>query len=315
MKAETVKPYVRRRYLLLALLLVLAVYVIVPQVGGFRSSWRLLSHPEPVWTAAAIGLTLSTYLSAALTYRLLAFRPLRYLPTVLVQLAAMFVNRLLPGGIGALGANYAYLRRQRHGRLQAGSLVAVNNLLGLVGHGLWLLILVLASSTAAVPKYEHLGGRLIIAAAVIALIVTGLALLWGWPKFKRRLAGLGRQLVAYRQRSWRLPLAVLSSMMLTIANILALAACALALGVHLPFVVIFLIFTLGLGAGTATPTPGGLGGFEAGLAAGLIAYDIPGATALAVALLYRLVSYWLPLVIGAIAFVFCERRNLFQASD
>jgi uncharacterized protein (TIRG00374 family) len=83
----------------------------------------------------------------------------------------------------------------------------------------------------------------------------------------------------------------------------------LALGIHLSFVPTLLILTFGVGAGAATPTPGGLGGFEAGLVGGFVAYDVNASAALAIALLYRLISYWLTLLIGAGAFIFCQRQK------
>src|SRR5438046_390791 len=102
-----------RRQVLLILLTVAALYVLVPQLGDFRSSWHLLRHPAPVWVLAAGLFTMLTYLAAAGTYKLLAFQNLRYGQLILIQLAAMFVNRLLPTGIGAVGANYAYLRHEK----------------------------------------------------------------------------------------------------------------------------------------------------------------------------------------------------------
>jgi len=87
----------------------------------------------------------------------------------------------------------------------------------------------------------------------------------------------------------------------------------LALGVHLPFIVVVLIFSFGLSTGTVTPTPGGLGGFEAGLTAGFVAYHVGSASALAIALLFRLISYWLMLAIGALAFTVSERKHLFSS--
>jgi uncharacterized membrane protein YbhN (UPF0104 family) len=260
-----------------------------------------------------VGLTAATYLSAAATYCLLAFKPLKYARTVLVQLAAMFVNRLLPGGIGALGSNFVYLRREGHNSTQAGSMVAINNLLGFAGHSLLLLIILLAYS-GHLPAARHMQGRSGFWAGVgIALLAAVLLVLLIRPARQRVTTWgteVGRQLSTYRQRPWRLPAALLSSMTLTLANVGCLAACAEALGVHLSFLTIFLVFSLGISAGTATPTPGGLGGFEAGLVAGMVAYDVNSAAALAVALLYRLISYWLALLAGGIAFIVCQRRGL-----
>jgi len=55
-------------------------------------------------------------------------------------------------------------------------------------------------------------------------------------------------------------------------------------------------------------TPGGLGFVEAGLAATLAAAGIGTQKALAATLLFRLVSFWLPLPIGAVAGWWFRRR-------
>ncbi|HEX5626668.1 MAG TPA: YbhN family protein [Actinomycetota bacterium] len=55
-------------------------------------------------------------------------------------------------------------------------------------------------------------------------------------------------------------------------------------------------------------TPGGLGFVEAGLVGTLSLAGVPGASALAATLLYRLVSYWLPLPLGGIAYLAYRRR-------
>ncbi len=312
MKPEAVKLRPSRRYILVVLVLLLALYVLAPQVGDFHSSWRLLRRPEPGWTIAAIGFTLTTYLSAASNYWLLALRPLSYGRTVVVQLAAMFINRLLPGGVGALGVNYAYLRRQGLGGTNAASVVALNNLMGVAGNGLLVVSLVfLFARTSTQPDYGHTVGTWLKVTLLAAIVLVVVLLALGPGKYKKQFVKLRAQLSGYRRQPWRLPAALGSSMLLTLGNVLCLGACALALGVHLPFAIILLILTLGVGAGAATPTPGGLGGFEAGLAAGFVAYGVDSSAALAVALLYRLVSYWLPIIFGAPALVVCRRRSWF----
>jgi uncharacterized protein (TIRG00374 family) len=70
-----------------------------------------------------------------------------------------------------------------------------------------------------------------------------------------------------------------------------------------------LVLTAGVAGGTLTPTPGGLLGVEAGLIAGFAAFGISTADALAAALLYRLLTYWLALVGGFIAFVYAQHAK------
>lgn len=300
------------RYGLLLIALLVFLYAIVPQFGSFRSSWQQLQHPDLDWTALGLLAIISTYLSAAANYYFLAFKPLRYGRTVLVQVAVMFINRLLPGGIGGLGANYAYLRRQNHTVVQATTVVATNNAIGLAGHTLLVII-----SLLVFPHYLkdfHLVNHSSIIRLV--LILTGILLLaillWGSNRVLKSIRGVLKQFGSYQKQPGRLGLALGSSILLTLGNVLGLAACCLALGVHRPFVEVLLIFSLGVGAGTAVPTPGGLGGFEAGLTAGLVASQVDGSTAIAVALLYRLISYWLPLLPGGLAFAIAQRKRVFS---
>jgi uncharacterized protein (TIRG00374 family) len=148
----------------------------------------------------------------------------------------------------------------------------------------------------------------LLASAALVILILAVTLR---RRLSQLLSDITRQLMSYRRRPLRLGLSLASSIVLTLSNILALMACASALNLSLSFAALVLVFTFGIGVGTATPTPGGVGGFEAGIAAGLVTYHVAGSAALAVALLYRLLSYWLPLVAGGLAFVVCQRRKLF----
>jgi uncharacterized protein (TIRG00374 family) len=55
-------------------------------------------------------------------------------------------------------------------------------------------------------------------------------------------------------------------------------------------------------------TPGGLGFVEAGLAGTLTLAGVPGSDAVAATLLYRLLSYWLPIPLGGLAYLLFRRR-------
>lgn len=314
MTVQAVFRRTRRSSLLLIVLLVLALYAVLPQLGSFHSAWHILLHATLPEALLAIVFTVLTYVAAAATYWLLAFERPPLSQLVLVQLAAMFINRLLPGGIGALGVNYAYLRRHQHRAAQAVSVITLNNLLGVLGHGLVVAITLLAFSNrvSEVPRRSLSVSIILEVIGAVLLLIMG-ALLAGRVRFVRFLHDIRSQLTSYRLRPVHLSTALLTSVALTLCNVLSLSTCALALGVHIPFVAVVLVFTFGVGAGTVTPTPGGLGGFEAGLVAGFVAYHVPAATALALALLYRLISYWLPFIAGAVAFGICQRRRLFTA--
>ena len=301
------------RHVLLLVVVVVAVYVLLPQIGDFRSSGHILAQARPAFTTIAIILAFGTFAAGTGTYCLLAAKHLNYARTLLVQLAAMFVNRLLPAGLGAVGVNYFYLRHERHTPVQAGSIVAMNNLLGFAGHFVLLsgTLLIFSGQVAAPGGHRLADPLLLIKFMLLAAIVLSLsALLFGRSKVMRLLRDVKKQLLSYKRRPWVLLAALGTSMILTLCNVGCLFFCAYALNMHISFVVVILVFTLGVGVGAAIPTPGGIGGFEAGLAGGFVAYGVDPASALAAALLFRLVSYWLPIAAGAVALVACQRRKL-----
>lgn len=295
-------------------LMAAVIYILLPQLGDFRSSWKLLGGINGGYAAVALALTAGTFVAGTGTYCLLAHKPLRYGRTLAVQLAATFVNRLLPAGIGALGANYLYLRHERHSSSQAGSVVAMNNLLGFTGHVLLVaLVLILFSGTGAAGVWHgpDLTYLLKTAGVVLVLLVLSGAI-FGRHRIYRAVSGLKKQLLGYGRRPLAVLAALMTSLTLTLCNVWCVFFCLRALHIHLAFTAVLLVFTLGLSIGSTIPTPGGLGGFEAGLAAGFVGYGIDPAAALAAALLYRLLSYWLPLITGAGAFVLCQRAGLFE---
>jgi uncharacterized membrane protein YbhN (UPF0104 family) len=301
---------VNKRQLLWLVLSLVALYAVVPQLGSFRHSLSTISQAHQSDLAAAAAFMLLTYAAAAGTYCWLSFSRLSYPRTVLVEIAGMFVNRLLPAGIGAIGVNYAYLHKNRHSASQAAGVVALNNALGIFGHVV-VLAVVSALYHASLPTLRSRHSHTSFIAGITLILAAALLIVYAFygERLRQGLRDFSVQLLSYRERPWSLFMALLCSISLTLCNLLCLWFCVLSVGASLPFVAVLLVFTFGVALGTATPTPGGLGGVEAGLVAGLVAYQVPGSAALAAVLLFRLITYWLPLLAGGPAFVYSQRRR------
>lgn len=304
----------RGQWLFLSLALA-SLYIVLPRLGIFRHSLNYLSGARWQYLGLALVWAAVTNLLAALTYYLLAKHRLRYGRTVLIQLAGNFVDRLLPAGLGGIGINYSYLRSNKHGSVQAASVVAANNLLGVLGH-LLLVALLAVGLRGKLSSLNWPAPHVVIGWRYSWLVLLGVIILAVVLYYRRRVASsftaVIRQLVAYRKRPLRIGVALLSSIGLTLSNVLSLYYSSLGLHVHLSLVSLLVVFTVGITLGTATPTPGGLGGIEAGLVASLMAFQIPAAEALAVTLVYRLISCWTPVVLGAGAFYVAERLGYFR---
>jgi uncharacterized protein (TIRG00374 family) len=79
-----------------------------------------------------------------------------------------------------------------------------------------------------------------------------------------------------------------------------------AFGFSPPVTVILLGYLIGQ-LGGLLPLPGGLGGIDGGLIGTLIVYGAPAAPTAAAVLAYRVILFWLPLVVGAIGFAMLRR--------
>jgi uncharacterized membrane protein YbhN (UPF0104 family) len=79
-----------------------------------------------------------------------------------------------------------------------------------------------------------------------------------------------------------------------------------AIGASPPLTVILIGYLIGQ-LGGLLPIPGGIGGIDGGLIGTLIVYGAPAAGTVAAVLGYRVILFWLPLILGGIAFAALRR--------
>jgi glycosyltransferase 2 family protein len=309
----------RRKQVVLAVfagLLLIGVYGILPQLGSFGDSIAILEEANlaTVMLAALVGMC--TVVFASILYRLLALHTIKLVPTFAVQLGGLCINRLLPAGVGGLGLNYLYLRRQRHSKAEAALVVTGNNLVGFVGHGALLLLILLLGAPVTFSGFTapDISAWMITICLGLVLAIAYLVKRWWLPTVAAFLKELRAGLKAYRKRIGRLPGALLASCGITLSNAICLLLCCTALSVSVSFTEVFILLTIGVAAASATPTPGGIGGAEASITAGLLAFGVSASAALACALLFRLVTFWLGLAVGAIAVIYIKRSQLVSLS-
>jgi uncharacterized protein (TIRG00374 family) len=251
-----------------------------------------------------------TFALAAMSYRMLALRPLSFHELFTVELAAACINRLVPSGIGGLGVHGLYLHRRKHTVAQATAVVSINNLLGMLVHVTLLTVLLLLLGNAT--GFHFTWGVSQTAISLGAAVLVGIML--SMRSLRRRahrfLCNLAASLARYKKQPHMLVFATLALLALTLTNLLVLHLVANAVGVELEVTKLFIVYSAGVLVGAVVPTPGGLAGVEAGLVAGFIAYGVPAELAVAAALAFRLATYWFPLVPGAIAFAVARTKKL-----
>ena len=93
-------------------------------------------------------------------------------------------------------------------------------------------------------------------------------------------------------------------------DVAVLAMSILALGATVPWRSLLLVYALAIIVGSVGLTPGGLGLVEGTLCVGLVGAGLPATLALGAVLLYRLVSFWLVMLVGWLVFFWLRLERL-----
>jgi uncharacterized protein (TIRG00374 family) len=91
--------------------------------------------------------------------------------------------------------------------------------------------------------------------------------------------------------------------------VISLEASILAFGGSVAIATVVVVFLTGNALGSAVPTPGGLGAVEGALTLGLTLAGMKAGVATSAVLLYRLETFWLPVLPGWLAFSWLQRRD------
>jgi undecaprenyl-diphosphatase len=299
----------RLRNLAFVAVAIIAVAILIPQRQALADSLAALRHAAigpVVWSAV---FTLATYALAAGIYLLLARHPINWREMALVQTATALTSRLAPIGIGTMGLTAYFLHKRQHTTAEAVAVVTANNGIGIIGH---ILLLGLILIQADLPPNLTVHINTVIPYVLFAIAAAIAIIAYAAPRLRHRIVqavlSLGRAFASYRRQPRRLAYALGVSLILSLVYVAAMGFCCQALGINVSLSTIFLVYTFSLLAGVITPTPGGLLGVEAGIVGGFVAYGIDTSSALSVALLYRFISYWLPLVPGFFALRLVQRR-------
>ncbi|WNB85671.1 lysylphosphatidylglycerol synthase transmembrane domain-containing protein [Cellulomonas sp. ATA003] len=300
------------RTLITILLTVVAVYIVLTTVN-VEEITEAIAGSDWRWSVVAFGLGLLTFPGAALAF--VAFAPIR-LPVwraTLVQAAGAFVALAAPAGIGPAALNLRMLNRRGVTASLSVATVALVQVSQFVVTVLLLLLLSVISGTSNAPRFTPSPTLLLVIGIVAALVASSLLVpavrTWVAAKTLPTVRQTWPRLIAVVGHPWRMGLAVGGNVVMTMGYVLAFDACLAAFGQDLTLVQVALIYLVGNAAGAAVPTPGGIGTIEIALTTGLTAGGLNPGVAASVALLFRVLTYWLRIPIGWVAMRVLQRAG------
>ncbi len=311
-------------------------YIVMPSLLTLFGSWPRLADVDVLWFVLLVLLQLGSFAALWWLARMalepdpqLAELPdqpppdPRWASVITAQLAGNAASRIVPGGPAAGGVvqGSILVRDGQPGPVVASALAGV----GLLTTAVLLLLPVLTVPALLIgpPPAEQLRFGLLLS-LILAVVVVGLGVAaLTWPRsvsFVGRLVGrivhlvrpavtpdrVADLLLVQRARlravfSGRWMRAIFAAAANRMLDYAALVAALTAFGAHARPSEVLLAYVVAQALAMVPITPGGLGFVESGLTALLVLIGVGADTAVVGTLLYRLVSFWLPIPIGALA--------------
>jgi len=307
---------IRPRTLIMLIAGVLAAYVLAGQLANFSFS-KLLGHANPIWTLVALAFSAATYVGAAMAISGFVLERLNVLWTLLVQVAGSFVILVTPAAVGGVALNVRYLRKAKLSAADAAASVGVTQVMSLAVFAVLVLISAAIAGTSQATKALTPPQWAYIALAIlVGLTLIALALPAGRKRLFSRVGSVASQVIPrlldVAQRPAKLAQGIGGSVLVSVAYILCLAACVQAVGPsHVPpLASIAVAYLAGNAAGSFIPTPGGIGAVETALSIALAGAGMHAAQAITAVLLFRTVTFWLPVLAGWVSLHYLERKDV-----
>jgi uncharacterized protein (TIRG00374 family) len=309
------------------LLSLAALYFLLPQLAGLEDTWRRIEDGSPYWMLVALLFGCGMFFSYVAMFRgiFLAAGSSRidWRASYQLTMAGLAASRIFAaGGAGGLVLTAWALRRSGMRKRVVADKTLTFLILTYMPYMAALIVCGLGLRLGIFHGPAPFG--LTVVPAIIAVILTAIGVSTALvpTDLQRRLEGFARghgKLGKWAQRLANLPASASAGMRDALQHLRhpdpALAGAVLfwafqvavlwasfhAFGDAPPLAVLTQAFFVGM-FGNLLPMPGGVGGVEGGMIASLAAFEVDAGQAVVAVLLFRAVTFWLPLIPGVIAY-------------
>jgi uncharacterized membrane protein YbhN (UPF0104 family) len=303
---------IRFRSVLTLIASVAAAYLLAGELAR-ESLGRVLRTGDVRWGVVALALSALTYVGAAFELSGFVAERLNFTRTILAQLAGSFVTLVTPAAVGGAALNVRYLQRRKIPAPEAAASVGVSQVVAFVLHILLLVVFIAIAGAADKEPFRPPTWSYFVLAGLIVAAGAVLAVPAGRRVLRARVAPIFGQviprLLEVAQQPRKLAEGIGGALLLTFSYIFCLAACVQAFHGSAAIAGIAVVYLTGSALGSIIPTPGGIGAVEAALTAGLVAAGLHGTEAASAVLLFRLLTFWLPVPFGWVALNYLERQD------
>jgi uncharacterized protein (TIRG00374 family) len=321
------------------LLSLAALYFLLPQLAGLEDTWRRIEDGSPYWMLVALLFACGMFFGYVAMFRGIFLRAgsnrIDWRASYQITMAGLAASRIFAaGGAGGLVLTAWALRRSGMRKRVVADKTLTFLILTYMPYMAALIVCGLGLRLGIFPGPAPFG--LTVVPAIIAIILTaiGVSTVLVPPDLQRRLEGWARghgRFGKWAQRLANLPAsasagmrdalrhlrhpdpALFGAIMFWACQVAVLWAAFHAFGDAPPLAVLTQAFFVGM-FGNLLPMPGGVGGVEGGMIAALAAFEVDAGQAVVAVLLFRAMTFWLPLIPGVIAY-FQLRRTVDRWRD
>ncbi len=318
----------------LVLLLLGAIYFLFPKLVGLGDALSKLGDADPLWIGIAVAANVAAYATYIALFKAVvggsALR-LTWIETYEINMAGVAATLLFSaGGAGGVALTYWALRKAGMGRRDVGRRMVAFVSLHYVFYPIALILFGVLLRTGVMNGKDSveltiipaaLAGLLLILGVLITLIPADLdhrltrfansershQILEKVGKFPATLGEGFRFALSLFAHPSRGGLAVIGAAGFWAFSIAVLWASFHAFGVHVPLAVVVQGYFLGMVANLFPLAPAGVGAVDAGMIGAFVLFGFPSETVFPAILIFRLVSFWMPIPPGI--FAFFQLRN------
>lgn len=289
-----------------------AAYLLITTLGRTKPG-DIIAHANWSWVFVAALCSALSYVAA--TMQLTGFVPEKvpFGRALLAQVAGSFVKLVAPAAIGGVALNTRFLQKMGMRSGQAAASVGASQL---AGGGVHLMLLFAFGFVAGTSNTKDIApSRTVIAGVLVVavLIMVGAAIPkvrhWASERLQSLFAGVVPRMLDLLQQPTKLATGLGGIVLITLTLAGCLDASAHAFGGNLDFATVAAVYLTANAAGSLVPVPGGIGPIEFALSAALVPAGMPSANALTAVLLFRLLTFWLPVLPGWASYAYLQRKG------
>ena len=300
------------QFALAAVILALVIWLLAKEIHPDEIK-EALGEANLWWVLVAFLVGTLTWVGAAAAFKALSSVRIPWRDAIEVQMASSFVGVAAPAGLGPVALHLDYLKRRGTETAPAVAIVALIQIAQVVTSVTMLAVALPFDNEF--PKMDLPMRKILIITALVLLVLSALLVIrrvreFLLSKLKKYWGQVQPQIGFVKERPITMLWAFLGVVLQTGASALALVLCMEAVGSPISFAMGITIYLVGNTLGSAVPVPGGIGTTLAATVGALTLAGVPTALAATGTVLFRLVTFYLQVPLGGIAFAHMQRKHL-----